>query len=424
MTDYHKKVLENGLRIITIPRKDSLAVTLLVLVEAGSKYETKEINGLSHFLEHMCFKGTKNRPTALDISGELDGIGAAYNAFTSQEYTGYYAKAEHHHLDKVISIVSDLYLNPVFNSEEIEKEKGVIIEELNMYEDLPPNKVAELLDELMYGDQPAGWPVGGKKEVIRKLKKEDFLNYRGAHYVAQATTVVLAGNFNEEDAIKKLETVFSSIPVSKKFGKEKTIEKQDKSAVLLQHKALDQTHIVVGCRAFDTFDKRRFALDVLADALGGGMSSRLFQRVREKLGAAYYVGASTDYHTDCGQLTVRAGLDNTKVKIVLKAILDEMSRFVNEKLTDEELQRAKDHLSGNLILGLETSDAQAVFYGGQEILTKSVLSPQEVLQNIKSVTADDILSVAKHVIKDDRLSLAIIGPFKDSKEFERDLHFT
>ena len=166
-----------------------------------------------------------------------------------------------------------------------------------------------------------------------------------------------------------------------------------------------------------------FALDVLADALGGGMSSRLFQCVREKLGAAYYVSASTGYHTDCGQLTVRAGLDNTKAKIVLKAVLNEMKKFVDKKITNEELQRAKDHLSGNLILGLETSDAQAVFYGGQEILTKSVLSPQEVLQNIKSVTADDILSVAKQVFRDDRLNLAVIGPFKDFREFEEDLRF-
>ncbi len=421
MTNYHKTILENGLKIITVPNKENLAVTLLVLVEAGSKYETKEINGLSHFLEHMCFKGTKNRKTALNISGELDGIGAAYNAFTSQEYTGYYAKAEFHHLDKVIDIVSDLYLNPVFNADEIEKEKGVIIEELNMYEDLPPNKVAELFDELMYGDQPAGWPIGGKKEIIRELKRDDFLKYRGAHYVAQATTVVLSGNFEEKDAIKKLEKAFDGMPVSKKFGKVKTVEKQNKPAVLLQHKALDQTHIVVGCRAFDVFDKRRFALDVLADALGGGMSSRLFQRVREKLGAAYYVNASADYHTDCGQLTVRAGIDNTKVKIVLRAILDEINNFTNKKISKEELQRAKNHLSGNLILGLETSDAQAVFYGGQEVLTKSVISPQEALENINKVTAEDILSVAQYVFKNDRLNLAIVGPFKDAKEFEYDL---
>ena len=424
MTSFNKTILKNGLRVITAPHKDSLAVTLLVLVEAGSKYETKNINGLSHFLEHMCFKGTKKRPTALAISSELDGMGAAYNAFTSQEYTGYYAKAEKHHLDKVIEIVSDLYLNPVFNEKEIEKEKGVIVEELNMYEDLPPNKVAELFDELLYGDQPAGWPVGGKKEIIRGLNREDFVKYRQAHYVAGATAVILAGNFDEKETIKKLEAAFQDMPVNKKEGKLKTIEKQTKPRALLFNKKVDQTHLILGCRAFDAFDERRFALDVLADALGGGMSSRLFQTVREKLGAAYYVGARTSYQTDCGQLFVKAGIDHTKIDLVLRAILDEIRDFAEKKISLKELRRAKDHLGGNLILELETSDAQAVFYGGQEILTKSLMAPEDILKKIQAVTAEDILKIAKDIFKNNRLNLAIIGPMKEVKELEKNLSFS
>ncbi len=410
MLTYKKTTLANGLRLITVPHKDSLAVTVLVLVEAGSKYETKEINGLSHFLEHMCFKGTTNRPKAIMISSELDGIGSAYNAFTGQEYTGYWAKATPQHLDQLIEIVSDLYLNPIFEQAEIEKEKGVIIEEINMYEDLPPRKVEEVLQELMYGDEPAGWPIAGRKEIIRKLGRDDFLKYRGQHYLAPATIVVMAGNFEEDAAIKKLAKAFAKMKVAKKFGKEKTKEKQTQPAIKVFEKKSDQSHIAIGCRAFDIFDGRKYALDVLADALGGSMSSRLFEKVRNDLGAAYYVRAETGYQSDIGALVVRAGLDNSRLGLVTEAILVEMARFTKEKLSPEELQKAKDHLSGNFILELETSDALATFYGGQEVITKKIETPEEILKKVRAVTADDVLAVAKEVISNQRLNFALVGP--------------
>ena len=410
MKSYKKTTLDNGLRIITVPHQDSLAVTLLVLVEAGSKYETKEINGLSHFLEHMCFKGTTNRPKAIMISSELDGLGAAYNAFTGQEYTGYYAKAQPQHLDKVIEIVSDLYLNPIFDQAEIEKEKGVIIEEINMYEDLPPRKVEEVLQGLMYGDQPAGWPIAGQKEIIRKLGQADFLKYRGQHYLAQATIVVMAGKFDEAEAIEKLDRAFQKMTVAKKAAKEETREKQVQPALKIFEKKSDQSHIAIGCRAFSVFDDRKYALDVLADALGGGMSSRLFQKVRDQLGAAYYVRAETDYQSDLGLLVVRAGLDNTRLELVSQAILEEMSKFTEKAISSEELQKAKDHLSGNFILGLETSDALATFYGGQEVVAKKIETPEEILRKIQAVTAVEILAVAKEVINNERLNFALVGP--------------
>src|SRR3989344_2972155 len=269
MPPYKKLTLANGLRIITVPQPGNVATTVLVLVEAGSKYEQKEINGLSHFLEHMCFKGTAKRSTAMAIAGELDGIGAEYNAFTSQEWTGYFAKAQKHETDRILDVVSDLYLNPVFDPKEIEKEKGVIIEELNMYEDMPQRKVQDLFLELLYGDQPAGWDVGGKKEIIQKLTREDFLKYRGQHYVAKATIVVVAGAFDEKEILEKIKKHFSHIPATDKGGKIKTVDKQEKPEILLKYKKSDQTHLVLGCRAFDAFDKRRYALEVLADILGG-----------------------------------------------------------------------------------------------------------------------------------------------------------
>ena len=418
-----KTTLKNGLRILTIPRKDDLATTFLVLVEAGSKYETKEISGLSHFLEHMCFKGTAKRPKALDIAGELDGLGAECNAFTGQEYTGYFAKVEAHKLDQALDIVSDLYLNPVFDVAEIEKEKGVVIEELNMYEDLPMRKVNDLFMELLYGDQPAGWDIGGTKEVVRSLTKEQIIAYRRAHYVPQATVVVVAGAFDEADIIKKIEAAFGTIPTGAKSGKVAVTEVQTAPQVYMKKKTIDQTHVMLGVRAFSAFDDRRFALEVLSDILGGGMSSRLFQKIREEMGAAYSVRAGADLFTDHGFLAVNAGIDQTKLMPVIAAILEEMKKLKDELVPEAELRRAKNHLVGRIILGLEASDELASFYGAQEVAGEPLMSPQELVEKLEAVTAEDIRAVAKDIFTDDRLNVAVIGPVGDEATLKAELRF-
>jgi len=283
--------------------------------------------------------------------------------------------------------------------------------------------VAEIFEELLYGDQPAGWPIAGRKEIIRKLGRDDFLKYRGAHYVAPATTVVLAGKFEEKEALPKLEKAFAAMRLDKKFGKEKVKEEQSRPEIKVQFRQTDQTHLIVGCRAYDIFDERRYAADVLADILGGGMSSRLFEKVRNQLGAAYYVNAETAYYTDHGQFYVRAGLDNNRVRQVLEAILEEMKKLAQEPVPAEDLHRAKEHLSGNTILGLETSDAQAVFYGGQEILTKEIITIDELLQEIQAVTNQDIQRVSQDIFQNSKLNLALIGPSKEPGEFQPILHF-
>lgn len=415
---FNKTILDNGLRIITIPQDSVPSATVLVMVEAGSKYETKEINGLSHFLEHMCFKGTAKRPTSISITSELDALGAEYNAFTSHEVTAYFVKSQAKHLSKTIEIVSDLYLNPLFDAKEIDKERGVIIEEINMYEDTPMRRVQELFTTLLYGDQPAGWDVAGTKENILKLTREDFLKYRGAHYLAPATTVVVAGSFDEKKVIESVKNYFKDMPTDGKAGKKKTIEKQNKPEIMVKHKESDQTHIVVGVRAFDIFDNRRFALQVMSNIMGGGMSSRLFQKVREELGAAYYINSSASLFTDHGYFEVSAGVDQQKLKKVVEAIMDEFRKMSSEKVSEAELRRAKDHLSGGLIIGLETSDQLAGFYGEQEIIQKNILSPEEVLEKVQAVTAEDILSIAKEIFKNEKLNLALIGPIKEKKELE------
>lgn len=413
---FKKTVLENGLRIITSPHLDNPAVTILVLVEAGSEYETKEINGLSHFLEHLCFKGTKKRPKAIDIAGELDGIGALYNAFTGQEFTGYFAKAQARHFDKILDVVSDIYLNSVFNSAEIDKEKGVIIEEINMYEDLPMARVYYLFQELLYGDQPAGWNIIGQKEIIRTLTRKDFINYRKKHYLAGNTIVVVAGAINEKEAIAKIGDIFAGVSFGGKVKKIKPEERQEKPELLVKYKESDQTHLILGVRGYGIFDKRRFVVDVIGDILGGGMSSRLFQKIREEMGAAYYVNAGAEFFSDHGYFRASAGVDRQRLSEVIKAITAEFKRLIGEPVSLAELQRVKDHLIGGLMLGLETSDDLARFYGGQEIVERKIMSPQEITKRIQAVTAEEIRGVAEDLFRNECLNLAVIGPIKEEGE--------
>ena len=419
----NKILLKNNLRVISVPMADALTTTILILVEAGSEYETRKNNGVSHFLEHMCFKGTEKRLSSLDITSELDAVGAAYNAFTSNQYTGYYAKVQPKYFDEILDIISDIYLNPVFNQREIEKERGVIIEEINMYEDLPMRRVQEFFTNLLYGDQPAGWNIAGKKEIIRRINRNDFIEYQKNHYLGKSTTVVVTGNFNEKEAVKKIESAFSGIRTGKKVQKLKTVESQKSPRIFLKMKETDQAHLVVGVRAFDIFDKRKYAIDLLADILGGGMSSRLFQKLREEMGAAYYVKSEADLLSDHGFLTASAGVDNNKVSEAIKAVVEEFERLVKEPVEKEELQRVKDRCVGGLIMGLETSDQLAGFYGGQEIITKKIVSPEETIKKIQAVKVEEISAVAKDIFKNNKLNLVIIGPFKEKPRFEQILKF-
>jgi len=391
----HEKIsFKTGLRLVFAPVADSLTTTVLVLVEAGSEYETKKINGISHFLEHMCFKGTQKRPKSIGITSELDSIGAAYNAFTGTQYTGYYAKARPEHFDKILDVVSDIYLNPVFDQKEIEKERGVIIEEINMYEDLPMRRAQEFFTNLLYGDQPAGWDIAGKKEVIREINRKNFIDYQKSHYIDKSTIVIVAGKFNEKETEEKIKSAFGGIRAGKKINKPKTIEKQVKPQVFLKTKQTDQAHLVLGVRAFDIFDKRKYAADLLADILGGGMSSRLFQKLREEMGVAYYVHADADLSKDHGFLAASAGVDNNKIDKVIIGIIEEFQKLAKKPISENELQTAKNRFIGNMIMGLETSDQLAGFYGGQEVITGKIVSPEETIKKIQAVKTEEICAVA------------------------------
>lgn len=418
-----KKVLKNGLRVVVVPMKDNETATVLVLVEAGSKYEEKKVNGISHFLEHMCFKGTVRRQRAIDISKELDSLGSQYNAFTAQEYTGYYAKSDARHFHKIFDVVSDIYLNSTFPETEMEKEKGVIIEEINMYEDMPQRHVQDLVMELLYGDQPAGWNIAGEKKNILKMKRDDFVKYKKQHYLPEATVIVVAGKVTEKEVMNEVNKIFGKVKRGQKAGKIKVKEIQKKPEVLINYKATDQTHFVLGVRTYDLFDKKNATLTVLGSILGGGMSSRLFQKLREEMGVGYYVRAYNDAYTDHGFFQVSAGVDNKRIEEVIKAVLEECNRLKNEKVGEEELNKVKEYLTGNMKLSLEASDDIANFFGGQELLKKELKGAEEKAKEIRKVTAKQIQELAKDIFKDEKLNLALIGPFKEKNKFLKILKF-
>jgi len=417
--NYKKTTLKNGLRIITVPSKDTKTVAVLVLVKTGSKYETKDINGISHFLEHMFFKGTKKRSSALKIIEPLDKIGGIYNAFTSDECTGYWSKVDASRLDLALDWVSDIYLNSLFDKKEIDRERGTILQELNMILDTPMRYVFNLWVELLYGDQPAGWRVIGTEDVIKKAKREQFIKYLKNHYSSKNTVIAIAGNINQKIVIDKVKKYFK--PINSKLVKNKlpVKEKQTKPECLIYYKETDQTHLMLGVRAYNMFHPDRYALSLLGDILGGYMSSRLFISVRERQGLAYYVSAGADMDTDVGCLIANAGVDNRKIDKAIKTILDEFKKITKYKVSSKELNKAKDHIKGSSLIKMESSDAQASFYASQELLTDKILTLEEKLSKIDRVTVNDIQRVANDIFKPEKLNLALIGPFKDKKRFEK-----
>jgi len=413
-----KKTFPSGLRLVMVPMQDSPTVTALVMVEAGSKYETKKQNGLSHFLEHMCFKGTKKRPRSIDISHELDSLGADSNAFTSFEYTGYYAKGHPKHTQSLIDVVSDLYLNPQFPKEELEKEKGVILEEMNMYEDMPQRKVQEIFSELLYGDQPAGWTILGRKEVIVKAQVKDFVLYRRDHYTASATVVIVAGNIKPSLITSYVFKSFRNVPQLKKKNKLKVVEQQKGPRIALHYKKTDQAHIVLGFRTFPVSDPRGASLQVLNAVLGSGMSSRLFQTLREKMGAGYYVRSGVDDLTDHGYFAISTGADTRRVQGVVEAILSLCKDMKENLVPEEELRKSKESLIGNFVMSLESSDAVATFVADQELLKRKIEKPQDIEKKIREVTAEEVRNLARTIFSDKNLNLAIVGNIKNGTLLE------
>ena len=413
MNNYNKKILDNGLRVITVPIEHSNSVTVLILVGTGSKYETKDINGISHFLEHMFFKGTQKRPDTLQISETLDSVGGVYNAFTSKEVTGYWAKVDKRHADIALDWIFDIFLNSKFDAGEMEREKGVIIEEVNMYLDTPTSYIGDLWEKLLYGDQPAGWLVIGEKENILSFNREKVLEYYKAHYAPSNVIVAVAGAVTAEAIEQKVKEYFKDAQVHRNEPKLAVKEEQSEPKILAHYKKTDQTHFCLGVRAYNIFDKRKYALDVLSVILGGNMSSRLFIKVRERNGLAYSIHTFADNATDTGYLVTQAGIDHKNLEKSINLILEEYQDIKEHGVTQKELQKAKDYLKGVMSLTLDASDRQASFYAMQDLIENNILTPEEKFKLIDGVTLEDIKKMAEDIFVPAKLNLALIGPVKE-----------
>jgi len=397
------------------------AVTSMVLINAGSEHERREESGISHFLEHMLFKGTEKRPKGIDISRELDEIGASYNAFTSREYTGFYVKSAKLHFEKVTDVLADIVLHSRLRDEDIERERGVILEEINMYRDLPQELVADMFTTLLYGDSPAGRDVLGSKETVGSFASTHFRSYRKRHYIPEKTVVIVAGGITEERARETVAKLFAEYPKGQKQTKKKKVGRfTPESRVKLSYKKTDQTHFILGSTTCDRYHEDVWTLGVLSAVLDGGMSGRIFQRIREELGAAYYASYGSSFYTDHGDWSLSAGVANARTQEVLRASLEELERVQRELVDPEELKKAQEYLIGSLLLSLETSGARARFYGFQSLFKEDQMyTPDELSKKIKAVTAEDIQRIAKKYFKRRSLRLALIGPHKNVASFEK-----
>lgn len=416
---FKKYVLKNGLRVIINPLAETKAASVVVSVGAGLRYENKDINGISHFLEHMALKGTKKRPKATDIHSEIDSVGGLMNAATGIEETIYYIKLPSQHLDLALDLLSDILLNSKLEEKEIEKERGVIIEEINHYEDTPGEKIFENFMHLIFGDSSLGRPILGGKETLKKIKRKDFQNYLSLLYVPKNIVVSIAGDIKETEALKATEDYFGEIKGIKAFPWEKFRGERKVSAVSLGTKKTDQTHFCLGGRGYSLSDKRRSILRLLAIILGGPASSRLFTKIRDNLGLAYVVQTTVESFQDTGFLVTYVGANNEKVFKAIRAVKDEYRKICEKNVSGKELNKAKEFLKGNLILRLEDSLHLADFLGSQELLENQVRTQEEILKEIDQVTSQDILKVARDIFVPKNLHLAVIGPFKDKGKFDK-----
>lgn len=419
---FEKIVLKNGMRLILVRADNIETATVLLLVGTGSKYENKKNNGISHFLEHLLGKGTKKRPTVKEISETIDSIGGIFNFFTSKEITGFWVKLQSKFLEIALDWISDIYLNSILRKEDIEKEKNVIIEEINHYLDTPIEYVGDLFERLLYKGQPAGFSILGEKENIKKFKKEDFIKYQKDHYCAKNTLLCIAGRIEDKKIEKKVERYFKGINLFSPKEKKKVFERQKKPNLLLFPKDTDQTHLCLGVRTYSLSSPKKFVVSLISTILGGPMSSRLFSEIRTKRGLAYYIETSSQFYTDSGYLVTQTGVSHQNVEKVIKLILKEYKKMKEKKVPKKELEKMKENLKGRISISLESSHDRAFFFGEQEILLGSILTPKEIFKEIDKVSSDDIQKISKEIFKPEKLNLALIGPFKNKEKLKRILN--
>ena len=414
---FERATLSNGLRVLTAPQPHAQSVSCLIMLAAGSRYETAETNGIAHFAEHMFFKGTERRPTARDIAGEVDGIGGEFNAFTGKEYTGYYVRCAAATRDTALDVLVDMLRNSAFDPAEIEREKGVIVEEMNMYFDTPRDFIGGAYESLLYDDQPLGWDIIGRKETVRGANRETFLDYVD-HWYRPSRMVVGIGGQIGDGLLPRLEELLGDLEPRETGSPAPVKLPENGSRVKVHTKQSDQAHLVLGVRSRPLVDPDRYVLQLLATVLGGGMSSRLFTEVRERRGLAYYVFGTNHAYTDAGSLHAQSGVDINRIDEAVTTIVEQFRLLASAPVPADELEKARNFAKGRFVLQLESPHGTIMFGLRREVLEGQAAEPAEVLAALDAVTAEDIQRVAGEVLESG-FHLAVIGPFDDAERFER-----
>jgi predicted Zn-dependent peptidase len=414
---FTKKILSNGLTIIEVPSSDAQSVVVDFFVKTGSRSETEKESGISHFLEHFLFKGTKKYPSALAISSLVDSIGGEMNANTGKEHTQYYIKAAHQNLELIFEVLTDMIQNPLFDKEELEREKGVIVEEINMYKDTPMYEIENVLEQKMWPNEPLGRDIAGTKDTVTKFTREMFLDYINRHYQTPNMILGVSGKYNQAKLNSLIEKYWKKQPRKKFHGWDMARDGQKSPRLKVQYKETEQAHLALGFKGLKYGDKRTAAQSVLSAILGGGMSSRLFTEVRERRGLGYYVRASGSSYQDTGVFNIGAGLQVGKVEEALKVIFQELEKIKNTPVQAAELKKAKDYIKGKTTLALEDNQVRLDWFLERAAFYKDIKTPQQALEKIEKVTVKDIQNLAKDLFKKEGMTLAIIGPYKNDKIF-------
>ena len=424
MITHSRVTLKNGTRVVLVPHRDTAAATLLALYEVGSRYETRAMNGASHFIEHMMFKGTTRRPNTMAISRDLDAVGADYNAFTYKDMTGYYIRLQAEKLGLAVDMLEDMLYHSVYRAKDVESERKVIYEELRMYDDNPMMVVEERMEEELYRGSSLGWRIGGTVETMNGIGRDQIAAYRDRHYVPAKTVLALAGRFERDEAVAMLERTFGRVPkrgASAPFKPFSAAKDRKGPAVRVESKDTEQVQLAMGWPAYRYGDPRLSALKVMSIILGGTMSSRLFMAVREKRWLAYSIHATANPYQDVGNVTVQAGLAKDGFDDAMKVIMAELVRIKDKDVTAEELTRAKEYFKGKMVLNLEDSSRLADWYARQELLQGRVETPEDRIAKMFAVTKADVRRAAADVFRRATAAVAVIGPFKDPAPITRHL---
>jgi predicted Zn-dependent peptidase len=418
---FERRTLGNGLRVLTAPLEHAQSVACFVMLAAGSRYEHAQNRGIAHFTEHMFFKGTERRPTSRDLTTIVDGIGGEFNAFTSKEYTGYYVRCAGDDRDTALDVLLDMLRHSKFDPDEIEREKGVILEEMNMYVDTPRDHISTVYETLVFGDNPLGWETLGTKETIRGANRETFLDYIREWYTPERMVVGVSGKVGE-GLEPMLEELLGDMTANGDQRPAPAEPHRDGGPhVSVYQKQADQAHLILGVPSYPIDHPDRYVLQLLSVVLGGGMSSRLFVEVRERRGLAYYVHGLNHSYTDAGSLYAQAGVDLNRIDEAIKVIVEQFELMASEPVPAEELEKARSFAKGRFVLQTESPQGLILFGLRREVLEGEAIEPEQLLAALDSVTVEDVQRVAQDLIARDKVHLAVIGPFDDEERFVRAL---